>query len=86
MKGARLLPTDQYNIGYICTTWQCQQGRGDKTAMRWISAHGDREEWTFSQLDQSSNRAANALLQLGLAPGDLLFTFLPKLPEHFTVF
>lgn len=77
---------DQYNIGHICTLQQCNLGRGDKVAFRWISAHGERTDYTFSDLDRESSRFANALKSLGFMGGDILFTFLPKAPEQFFSF
>jgi len=75
-----------HNIGYVCTTFQCQRGLSDKTAMRWIDAHRARTDYTFADLDQQSNRFANALTSLGINKGDVLFTFLPKMPEQFFAF
>jgi len=54
--------------------------------MRWIDAQGGRTDVTFADLDHSSNRFANALESLGFAPGEVLFTFLPRMPEQFVCF
>lgn len=75
-----------HNIGYACTTLQCQRGLATKTAMRWFDAHGTRTDYTFSDLDQQSNRFANALTSLGIGKGEVFFTFLPKMPEQFFAF
>ena len=83
---SRLTFHNQFNIGHICTRQQCDQGRGDKVAFRWISAHQERTDYTFNDLERESNRFANALLSLGFASGDILFTFLPKTPEQFFSF
>ena len=77
---------EQYNIGHICTRQQCDLELGEKVALRWISAHQERIEYTFNSLDLESNRFANALQSLGLVAGDILFTFLPKAPEQFFSF
>jgi acetyl-CoA synthetase len=74
---------NQYNIGHICTRQQCDLGRGDKVAMRWVPAQGERRDYSFAELDAESGRFANVLATLGLGQGDVLFTFLPKLPEQF---
>ena len=76
----------QYNVGYLCTTRHCEHGRGERTAMRWIDPRGQRSDYTFADLDRASNRFANALETLGFASGDVLFTFLPKMPEQFVCF
>lgn len=74
------------NIGYACTAKNCQRSLRQKVAMRWIDAHGNRTDYTFSDLDLESNRFANALTSLGIAKGDIFFTFLPKMPEQFFAF
>lgn len=81
-----LIMNAQYNIGHICTRQQCESGLGDKVAFHWISNHQERTNYTFSDLDQESNRFANAIQSLGFAGGDILFTFLPKTPEQFFSF
>lgn len=81
-----LILNGQYNIGHICTAQQCQVGRASKVAMRWIPTVGERINYTFSDLDVQSNKFANLLKGVGMGPGDILFTFLPKLPEQFFVF
>ena len=81
-----IINNNQYNIGHICTRQQCTQGLGDKVAFRWISAHQERTNYTFDDLDRESNRFANVLQSLGFTAGDILFTFLPKTPEQFFSF
>lgn len=76
----------QYNVAHICTGQQCALGHGEKVAMRWRSPHGERRDYTFSDLDRESNRFANALETLGFEAGDVFFTFLPKMPEQFFSF
>lgn len=51
-----------------------------------IDARGERNDYSFGDLDTLSNRFANALTSLGIARGDILFTFLPKMPEQFVAF
>ncbi|MDA8430929.1 MAG: AMP-binding protein [Geobacteraceae bacterium] len=80
------IENNQYNIGHICTKRQCALGRADKTAMRWIDAHGARVDYSFSDLDRESNRFANVLSDLGVQSGDIFFTYLPKMPEQFFAF
>lgn len=76
----------QYNIGHICTSLQCELGRGNKVAMRWISTSHERRDYTFSDIDLLTNRFANVLQGLGFSAGDIFFTFLPKMPEQFVAF
>ncbi len=77
---------NQYNIGHICTKQQCEQGRAEKVAMRWISTRHDCADYTFADLESESNRFANTLQDLGFSAGDVFFTFLPKMPEQFFAF
>ena len=82
----QLIRGAQYNIGHICTRLQCELGRGDKVAMRWISTSHERRDYTFSDIDLLTNRFANVLQGLGFSAGDIFFTFLPKMPEQFVAF
>lgn len=77
---------NQYNIAYYCTKHQCLNGNSAKIAFRWIDHKGEREDYTFSDLDSQSNRYANVLTSLGIKKGDIVFTFLPKIPEQFFAF
>jgi acetyl-CoA synthetase len=76
----------QFNIGYLCTGAHCDGGRGDRVAMRWLGPADLRAEYTFADMDRLSNRYANMLETLGLAPGDVAFTYLPKMVEQFLFF
>lgn len=76
-----IIENNQYNIGYICTRQQCEAGRAEKIAMRWISPSLERVDYTYLDLEKASNRAANMLLALGVQPGERVFTYLPKLPD-----
>ncbi len=84
--GNDLIQHEQHNIGEICTRQQCAAGRGDRVALRFIPAYGERTDYSFLELDAQSNRFANLLQQLGFVEGDVFFTFLPKLPEQFFAF
>lgn len=77
---------NQYNIGYHCTGRQCAAGLGRKAAMRWIAADLSSKDYTFEELDRATSRFANVLQGLDCGPGDVFFTFLPKMPEQFIAF
>lgn len=77
---------DQFNVGYLCTGRQVEDGLGDKVAMRWISSRFERQDYTFADLDRLSNCFANVLAGLGLGKGEVIFTFLPKASEQFVAF
>ncbi|MBN2046809.1 MAG: AMP-binding protein [Anaerolineaceae bacterium] len=74
------------NIAYICTKMQCEMGRADKTALRWIDADLSRKDYTFADLELESNKAANALESIGLDQGKRVFIYLPALPEVYFSF
>jgi acetyl-CoA synthetase len=77
----------QYNLGTICTRQQCDLGYADKIALRWIAPTSlEKKDYSFLQLDHLSNQFANALMTLDFGEGDLIFTFLPKVPEQFIAF
>lgn len=78
-----LIKLSQHNIGHICTRHQLELGRIEKVAMCWITASLEKHSYSFEDLDAESNRFANVLLKLGLTQNDVLFTFLPKVPEQF---
>lgn len=81
-----LIQNNQYNIGHICTAQQCAAGRGNKVAMRWFSPRLERSDYTFLDLEHSTNRFANLLQGLGMTKGEVLFTFLPKSTEQMVAF
>lgn len=53
-------------------------GRGDATAFVFRSAAGGRKEITYAQLATLSSRLANALVNLGVEPGDRVFSLLGR--------
>ncbi|MDX2084641.1 MAG: acetate--CoA ligase [Candidatus Melainabacteria bacterium] len=50
-------------------------------ALRWLATDGSREDYTFEDLKQLTNRFANVLTQLGVRPGDRVFVYLERIPE-----
>jgi len=77
---------NHHNIASACTTELCLRGLSEKTAMRWVDAHGFCSDYSFGDMEEQSNRFANALTSLGIGKGDIFFTFLPKMPEQFFAF
>lgn len=74
------------NIGCLCTDWQVDLGRGEKTALIWIANSLEKKEFTFRDLKEKSNQAANLLQQQGVQPGEKVMILLPRIPELFTFF
>ena len=77
---------ENINIASLCTSHQIEQGRGDKTALRWIDADFTRTDVSFAMLERESNRYANAFQSLGYGKGDRIFLYLPPLPEVYFSF
>jgi len=69
------------NIAHEAVDRHLRHGRGEKTALRWIGKGGARRELSFRQLAEESNRFANALGALGVAPGERVFVMLGRVPE-----
>lgn len=78
-------PVFNLNIGYQCTKQQCMGGRSDQLAMRWIGPHAEQADFSYADLDRTSSRFAAALGNLGYNGGEVLFTFLPKVPAQYFV-
>lgn len=81
-----IIKNNQYNIGHICTALQCEKGLSEKPAFKFISKKFEETEYTFKDLDLNSNRVANILKSLDIKNGDIVFTFLNKIPEQFFIF
>ena len=55
----------------------------DSTAIRALSKTGKRQDYTFAQLRDATNRFANALRRLGIGKGDRVFALTGRIPEHY---
>jgi acetyl-CoA synthetase len=55
--------------------------RPDEEAAVWRSEDGERRTWTWAELSREVGRLAEALVDLGVGPGDAVATFLPMAPE-----
>jgi acyl-CoA synthetase (AMP-forming)/AMP-acid ligase II len=51
--------------------------------MRWIGPHGEIQDVTYADLDRQSSRFAAVLMNLGYQRGDVLMTYLPKVPFQY---
>ncbi len=54
---------------------------GDRVALRWLGRAGAVRTFTYRDLRAETNRFANALMSLGLAPGDSVFVLAGRIPE-----
>lgn len=79
-------PFPNNNIGYLCTDWQVERGLGSKTALKLIDKDENLTEYSFAQLTDLSNQAANLLSSLGYQKGDRIMLLLSKTVEIFAFF
>lgn len=79
-------PFPNNNIGYLCTDWQVERGLGSKTALKLIDKDENLFEFSFAQLTDLSNQAANLLSSLGYQKGDRIMLLLSKTVEIFAFF
>ena len=75
------LPAGGLNIAHEAVDRHLAHGRGDRTALRWIGKAGARRDFSYAGLAAASNRFANALVTLGVQPGERVFLLMGRLPE-----
>lgn len=73
------------NAAVNCVDRHVDAGRGDVVALHFEGEPGDREDVTYSELQDRVNRAANALERLGVAQGDRVVIYLPVLVETIVI-
>ncbi|WP_117591779.1 acyl-CoA synthetase [Haloprofundus halophilus] len=56
---------------------------GENVALRYVGTDRSSETLTFAELKEQSNRFANALESLGVERGDRVFSYMPRVPEHY---
>lgn len=78
---ARWFAGGRLNVAYNCVDRHVEAGRGDKVALHFEGEQGDRIAVTYADLQRRVSQAANALLGLGIQPGDRVVIYLPVLVE-----
>ena len=73
----------RYNLGVGLTTDQVKQGHGNKIAIYWENAVGDKRCLTYQELDVLSTRLAISLQYRGIQRGDRVLLRLPNIPEFY---
>jgi acetyl-CoA synthetase len=70
-------------FNYVTSALDCHADGpdGERTALIWEGDDGAVRRLTYRELQQETNRLANALRALGVARGDRVGVFLPMLPE-----
>ena len=69
------------NVAVNCVDRHVAAGRGEKVALYFEGEPGDREAVTYADLQRRVARAAHALEDLGIGPGDRVVVYLPVLVE-----
>jgi acetyl-CoA synthetase len=78
---ARWFDGGELNVSYNCVDRHVENGLGSKVAYHWIGEPGDTRTITYADLHREVQKAANALLQLGIAKGDRVAIYMPMIPE-----
>ncbi|MCI1020061.1 acetate--CoA ligase [Microbacterium sp. C5A9] len=78
---ARWFVGGRLNVAANCVDRHVAEGRGDKVALHFEGEPGDRISVSYSDLQRRVSQAANALIALGIEPGDRVVIYLPVLVE-----
>ena len=79
---ARWFVGGRLNVAVNCVDRHVAAGHGDRVAIHWVGEpEGDARDITYAELQAEVSRAANALLELGVASGDRVAIYLPMIPE-----
>jgi acetyl-CoA synthetase len=78
------LPSGGLNIAYECVDRHAAGDRHDHIAIRWLGRRGDVRDFTYGDLNELTNRFANALATLGVSRGDRVFVLAGRIPELYT--
>jgi acetyl-CoA synthetase len=69
------------NVSFNCLDRHVAAGHGDQVAYHWEGEPGDTRTITYAQLLEEVQRAANALMSLGIRKGDRVNIYLGMVPE-----
>ena len=69
------------NIAYEAVQRHAESEKAHKIALKWLGKQGEIKEFTYSQLNDESNRFANVLKQLGVAARQGVFLLTGRIPE-----
>ncbi|AXK46100.1 acetate--CoA ligase [Brachybacterium saurashtrense] len=78
---ARWFDGGRLNVAENCVDRHVRAGNGQKVAVHFEGEPGDRVSVTYRDLQERVSRAANALTELGIGPGDRVVVYLPVLVE-----
>ncbi|MCC6435873.1 MAG: acetate--CoA ligase [Acidimicrobiales bacterium] len=66
------------NLAHEAVDSHVADGHGERIALRLLGRHGERHEVSYAALAERSNRFANVLDGLGVAPGERVFVLSPR--------
>ncbi|WP_370454469.1 acetate--CoA ligase [Salinibacterium sp. dk5596] len=69
------------NVAVNCVDRHVASGAGDKVAYHFEGEPGDTRTITYAELQREVAKAAHALTELGIGPGDRVVVYLPVIPE-----
>ena len=78
---ARWFEDGKLNVSDNCLDRHVEAGLGEKVAYHWIGEPGDTRTLTYADLHREVQKAANALLELGIRTGDRVAIYMPMIPE-----
>jgi acetyl-CoA synthetase len=78
---ARWFEGGKLNVSDNCLDRHVDAGAGEKVAYHWIGEPGDTRTLTFADLLREVQKAANALLELGIGSADRVAIYMPMIPE-----
>lgn len=74
------------NMAYNAVDRHASGAKKDKVALLFESATGEKEQYTYAQLQKLTNQFANVLQSQGVTKGDRVFVFLPTIPQRYVAF
>ncbi|MGV3720417.1 MAG: acetate--CoA ligase [Actinomycetota bacterium] len=69
------------NIAHEAVDRYANGARRGHIALRWLGKQGQVEDFTYARLARETNRFANVLARLGVAPSDRVFVLAGRVPE-----
>jgi acetyl-CoA synthetase len=75
------LPGGGLNIAHEAVDRHAAGPRRDRLALRFLGKDGETQDLTYGDLQRLTNRFANALAGLGVAPGDVVCSLAGRIPE-----
>jgi acetyl-CoA synthetase len=74
------------NSAYVAIDRHADTETKHKIALYYESEENQKEQYTFGQLKDLSNKFANVLIKQGVNRKDRVFIFLPRIPELYVAF